>query len=112
VPFKTRGATGSAGRPSRARGLGDAKNKILADATLRLSDAFGVLLAQLGLELDQLTARIEQMDAVIHHLVTENEAYRRLTAIPGVGPVTARSGGVGRVPESQEYRTFRQVGLV
>ena len=62
---------------------------ILADATLRLSDSFRVLLAQLGLELDQLTARIEQMDAVIHHVATENEACRRLTAIPGVGPVTA-----------------------
>src|SRR4029077_14365340 len=63
--------------------------EILADATLRLSDSFRVLLAQLGLEMDQLTARIEQMDAVIHHAATENEACRRLTAIPGVGPVTA-----------------------
>jgi transposase len=62
---------------------------ILADATLRLSDSFRVLLAQLGLEMDQLTARIEQMDAVIHHTATENEACRRLTSIPGVGPVTA-----------------------
>src|SRR4029078_13561042 len=41
--------------------------EILADTTLRLSDSFRVLLAQLGIELDQLTARIEQMDAVIHH---------------------------------------------
>ena len=63
--------------------------EILADTTLRLSDSFRVLLAQLGIELDQLTARIEQMDAVIHHAATENEACRRLTAIPGVGPVTA-----------------------
>jgi len=62
---------------------------ILADATLRLSDSFRVLLAQLGLEMDQLTARIEQMDAVIHQTATENEACRRLTSIPGVGPVTA-----------------------
>jgi transposase len=62
---------------------------ILADTTLKLSDSFRVLLAQLGLELDQLTARIEQMDAVIQHTATENEACRRLTSIPGVGPVTA-----------------------
>jgi len=34
---------------------------ILEDATLLLSDSFRVLLAQLKLELDQLTARIEQM---------------------------------------------------
>ena len=63
--------------------------EILADATLRLSDSFRVLLAQLGLELDQLTARIEQMDEVIQHAAIENHACRRLTDIPGVGPVTA-----------------------
>ena len=63
--------------------------EILADATLSLSDSFRVLLAQLGLELDQLTTRIEQMDAVIQQAAIENDACRRLTGIPGVGPVTA-----------------------
>jgi transposase len=62
---------------------------ILEDATLPLSDSFRVLLAQLKLELDQLTARIEQMNAVIQQTATENEACQRLTAIPGIGPVTA-----------------------
>jgi len=55
---------------------------ILEDATLPLSDSFRVLLAQLKLELDQLTARIEQMNAVIQQAATENEACQRLTAIP------------------------------
>jgi transposase len=40
--------------------------RILEDATLRLSDSFRILLAQLKLELDQLTARMEEMDRVIH----------------------------------------------
>ena len=57
-----RGITLPKGRSHVDRALPE----ILADATLRLSDSFRVLLAQLGLELDQLTARIEQMDAVIH----------------------------------------------
>jgi len=47
------------------------------------------LLGQLQLELEQLTARIEQMDAVIQQTARENEACQRLTAIPGIGPVTA-----------------------
>jgi transposase len=53
---------------------------IVEDATLPLSDSFRVLLAQLKLELDRLTARIEQMDAVIQQVATENEACQRLTA--------------------------------
>lgn len=48
-----------------------------------LSEIFRVLLAQLALE--QLGARIEQMDAVIRQEARENEACQRLTGIPGVG---------------------------
>src|SRR5690242_4392878 len=63
--------------------------EILTDPALRLSGSFRVLLGQLQLELEQLTARIEQMDVVIQQTARENEACQRLTAIPGVGPVTA-----------------------
>lgn len=69
--------------------LEQALPQILEDASLKLSDSFRVLLAQLKLELEQLTARIEQMDSVIQHTVKENETCQRLTTIPGVGPVTA-----------------------
>src|SRR5258706_14303732 len=61
----------------------------LEDGSLPLSDSFRVLLPQLKLELDQLTARIKQMHAVIQQAATDNETCQRLTAIPGVGPVTA-----------------------
>ena len=80
-----RGVTLSKGRSH----LEQALPQILEDANLKLSDSFRVLLAQLKLELEQLTGRIEQMDSVIQHTVKENEACQRLTAIPGVGPVTA-----------------------
>ena len=63
--------------------------EILTDPALRLSGSLRVLLGQLQLELEQLTARIEQMDAVIQQTARENEACQRLTAIPGIGPVTA-----------------------
>jgi transposase len=69
--------------------LDQALPEILADAPARLSDSFRVLLAQLKLELDQLKIRIEQMDRVIQETARDNEACQRLTAIPGVGPVTA-----------------------
>jgi transposase len=88
---------------------------ILADTTLRLSDSFRVLLTQLGLELNQLTARIEQMDAVIQHTATENEACRRLTSIPGVGSVTA-TGLIASIGNGSGFRRGRDlaawVGMV
>jgi transposase len=54
-----------------------------------LSGSFRVLLAQRQVELDQLTGRIEQMDAVIQQRAREDEVCQRLTTIPGIGPVTA-----------------------
>jgi len=63
--------------------------RILEDAELKLSGPFRVLLAQLQVELNQLTERIEQMDTVIQQTARENEACHRLTEIPGIGPVTA-----------------------
>src|ERR1700674_870485 len=63
--------------------------RILEDAELRLSGSFRVVLAQLKLELEQLGARIEEMDRVIQKTAKENEDCQRLTEIPGVGPVTA-----------------------
>jgi hypothetical protein len=42
-----------------------------------------MLLAQLKLELDQLTVRIDEADAVIKKIAHENEACRRPVTIPG-----------------------------
>jgi transposase len=83
--------------PQGRRHLVEALPRILEDAELQLSGKFRVLLTQLQLELEQLAARIEQMDAVIQREVDENEACQRLTTIPGVGPVTATAliGAVG-----------------
>lgn len=63
--------------------------EILSKRELRLSDSFRVLLTQLRLELEQLTARIAEMDTVIGATATDNEDCRRLTTIPGIGPVIA-----------------------
>ena len=61
---------------------------ILEDASAKLSGAVR-LLAQQKLELDHLQMRIDEADAVIQKIAGENEACRRLVAIPGIGPVTA-----------------------
>src|SRR6202158_1165045 len=62
---------------------------ILEEGSAKLSGAVRVLLAQLKLELDHLQMRIDEADAVIKKTAGENEACRRLVAIPGIGPVTA-----------------------
>src|SRR5437588_9478509 len=62
---------------------------ILEDASAKLSGALRVMLAQLRLDLAHLETRINEADAVINKTAGENEACRRLVAIPGIGPVTA-----------------------
>jgi transposase len=62
---------------------------ILEDASAKLSSAVRCLLAQLKLELDHLQMRIDESDAVINKIADDNDACRRLVAIPGIGPVTA-----------------------
>ena len=75
--------------PTGRRYVEEALPRILEDAALPLSGSFRLLLAQLKLELEQLAARIEQLDGVILERAKEDEGCHRLTAIPGVGPVTA-----------------------
>ena len=85
--------------------------RILEDAELRLSGSFRVLLAQLKLELEQLAARIEEMDRVIQKTAKENEDCQRLTEIPGVGPVTA-TALIAAVGNASAFRKGRNlVGL-
>jgi transposase len=82
--------------------------RILEDAELKLSFSFRVLLAQLKVELDQLTGRIAQMDTVIEQTAKENEACQRLTEIPGVGPVTA-TALIAAVGNASDFRKGRNL---
>ena len=88
---------------------------ILEDADAKLSGALRTLLAQLKLELDQLAMRINKADTVIQKTAQENDACRRLLAIPGVGPVTATAliaaiGNGGAFDKGREFAAWR--GLV
>lgn len=99
-----RGLTLAKGR----RHLEQALPRILEDAELKLSGMFRALLAQLKLELEQLGVRIEQMDTEIQREACENEACQRLTAIPGVGPVTA-TALVGAIGNGSTFRKGRDL---
>jgi hypothetical protein len=73
--------------------------RILEDAELRLSGCFRILLAQLKLELEQLTIRIKEMDRVIQKTAKENEDCQRLTMCTMGGG--SRSCGEGRNKNSR-----------
>jgi transposase len=93
----------------------EALPQILEDAELTLSGSFRLLLAQLKLELEQLSARIDQLDAVILKRAKEDDACQRLTEIPGVGPVTATAliAAVGNGSAFQRGRDLAAwVGMV
>ena len=81
----------------------------------QLSGALRLLLAQLRLELDHLQMRIDEADAVINKIAGDNEACRRLVAIPGIGPVTATAviaaiGNGGAFRKGREFAAW--MGLV
>jgi len=82
---------------------------ILEDADANLSGAVRLLWTQLKLDLDQLSVRIDEADAVIQKTAHENEACRRLVAIPGIGPVTATAliaaiGNGGAFHKGREFQ--------
>jgi transposase len=88
---------------------------ILEDATLELSGALRLLLAQLKLELDQLAMRMEEADGLIKKTAQESEVCRRLDAIPGIGPLTATAliAAIGNGAAFRKGREFAAwVGLV
>jgi transposase len=82
--------------------------RILEDAEVKLSGSFRVLLAQLGVELGQLSERIAEMDAAIEQRAREDEACQRLTTIPGIGPVTATAlvAAIGNGAISKRGNTY------
>ena len=70
---------------------------------------------QLKLELDQLAIRLEEADALIQQTAQDNEACRRLDAIPGIGPITATAliAAIGNGAAFRKGREFAAwVGLV
>jgi transposase len=85
------------------------------DATIKLSDAVRLVLAQLKLELDQLAVHLEEADAPVQKTAQESEVCRHLDAIPGIGPLTATAliAAIGNGAAFRKGREFAAwVGLV
>jgi transposase len=106
-----RGVTVRKGR----RHLEAALPTILENAEGKLSGAARLLVTQLKGDLDQLTLRLEEADALIRQMAQESDACQRLDAIPGIGPLaaTALIAAVGNGAAFRKGREFAAwVGLV
>lgn len=72
----------------------------------RLPPAARWALEELAAQIDVLNARIERLDEEIVSQVRTSEAGRRLTSIPGVGPITA-GALLAMVPDPTGFRSAR-----
>lgn len=59
------------------------------DSDLRLPGAARMALEELVEQIETVTARIERLDRKILEAIRKDDNARRLTAIPGVGPIIA-----------------------
>lgn len=88
---------------------------ILKDSGAKLLGVVRLLLAQLQFELEQLSMRVEEADALIQQVAQESEICQRLDAIPGIGPITATAliAAIGNGAAFRKGRDFAAwVGLV
>jgi transposase len=88
---------------------------ILEDADNKLSAALRVLPFQLCSEMKHLQSQIDEADAVIRKMSSEDEACQRLVEVPGVGPVisTAMISAIGNGAAFKKGRGFAAwLGLV
>ena len=80
-----------------------------------LSDLARAIFGELMGQLDDLDRRIQKLDAMIVTLCRTNETCRRLTKLPGVGPIVA-TAIVAAVNDGRQFRSGREmaawIGLV
>jgi transposase len=76
------------------------------NSDLRLPDVARMALEELVEQIETVTARIERLDRKILETVRKDESARRLTAIPGVGPIIAATVRA-IVPDPTGFRTGR-----
>lgn len=81
---------------------------ILQDAEANLTGMMRRLVARLASELKQLEVQIAEIDAIIVGQAEDQDACRRLMAIPGIGPITATAivSAVGNGAEFRKGRGF------
>lgn len=78
------------------------------DRDERLPNSARAALLEMAEQIERLTARVEALDTKIVAAVKADEAARRLTTIPGVGPIIAASVRAA-VPDPAAFRTGRDL---
>ncbi|MDE9552119.1 IS110 family transposase [Xenorhabdus bovienii] len=82
--------------------------EILEDASNRLPDTFRQLLQRLGEHVKELDRQVTELEQEIQHWHRGNADSRRLSEIPGIGPITA-SALVASVGDARHFATGRQL---
>lgn len=81
---------------------------ILEDGENELPGLFRQLVHRLGEHLKELDRQVDELDAQIQRWHRENAASRKLTAIPGIGPLTA-SALVASIGDAKSFENGRQL---
>jgi transposase len=81
---------------------------ILEDGENELTESFRQLLMRLMGHLRQLRQEAEEIEAEINRWHQQNEASRKLSAIPGIGPITA-SALVASIGNAKAFANGRQL---
>jgi len=94
-----------------AQGIGHIAKRlpeILEDGEHDLPGQFRVLLQRLGEHLKELDRQACELELQIQLWHKENEASRKLAAIPGIGPITA-SALVASIGDARDFENGRQL---
>lgn len=81
---------------------------ILEDAENELPEAFRALLARLGDHLKELDRQVNELEREIEQWHRSNVVSRRLSQIPGIGPITA-TALVATIGDARHFKTGRQL---
>jgi transposase len=79
---------------------------ILEDAENGLSNDFRALMSGLYDDLVMLDHRIGQLDSAVHDSVRQHDVARRLSALPGIGPISA-SAMLTVLPDQKQAANFK-----
>ncbi|MGO9445783.1 MAG: IS110 family transposase [Thiobacillaceae bacterium] len=101
--------------PQGIRAIAKRVPEILEDGENGLPGILRQLIERLANNLQEMDRQVSEMEAQIQLWHRENEASRKLAAIPGLGPITA-SAIVATVGDAREFKNGRQlaawIGLV
>ncbi len=81
---------------------------VLADEANDLTPSIRQLLAELSRDLAVIEARIDEFSTQISAAAARSDAARRLTSVPGIGPLTA-TALVAAVGNGRQFRTARDL---